>query len=708
MFTSWRATKLPWRSWTGRKLKRWTSWGRSEEKSRIWSYFAILTLSNCTRWSARRQISSWSWSLYQGVNSLITLWRMASWRTRMRGAFSNKSSLVCTTVTATWLSIGIWRYLDTFFLKHFLERVVSHQTSHRSLQALNCRCTRLARLVFRAQLCIFPVFFEAGKPSPGQVLECEDRRLWTFQHDVWWGVSENQLRLPQLCGSRGDLREAIRRARSWHLELRGHSVRLAVWHAALWRRTRPDAVQKNQIWNLPHPRLSEQGGRQPACAHATSWPLETSYYWSDPRPGMVQGGAAGVSLPGRVRPGRVDRGQPSSEGSLREMPSYRRRSAQRPVSGGPAGSGLSTLCLPKVLRNLLVRFFKKRGDVSGEMRDLHWLHALWWTQIVLRKGTSRPTHYTQTIRSSWFCLDFKIRFTQFLMNYALQLVIAYNLVIDNKRIADETAKLQIRDFYLASSPPAETFMVKYDGKGSQSPVKSHPERMPEMQNVTPRWVQWTLLKSSKTQIVATFEGKFPPHEKWPWHVCKKMVQLQFGVGGQEKEHDDEESQMASWNSVAKQAIRHHARGTRKFVQTLITSCEDRQKLWREWRVFLLNFKYLPASSESQLYVAGVQSHENSGVRVESDESIPRSCSAKKSRFRSFRQDEPAAVPGNWGNQLWEGQRRVFLQCGLPVQRRQKDVNFPFLQSRGKPFKTLFFFFVCVDKRPPGAMCDFFL
>lgn len=72
------------------------------------------------------------------------------------------------------------------------------------------------------------------------------------------------------------------------------------------------------------------------------------------------------------------------------------------------------------------------------------------------------------------------------MNYALQLVIAYNLVIDNKRIADETAKLQIRDFYLASSPPAETFMVKYDGKGSQSPVKSHPERMPEMQNVTPR------------------------------------------------------------------------------------------------------------------------------------------------------------------------------------------------------------------------------
>jgi len=40
-----------------------------------------------------------------------------------------------------------------------------------------------------------------------------------------------------------------------------------------------------------------------------------------------------------------------------------------------------------------------------------------------------------------------------------QLVIAYNLVIDNRRIADETAKLQIHDFYLASSPPSEAFLA---------------------------------------------------------------------------------------------------------------------------------------------------------------------------------------------------------------------------------------------------------
>jgi len=31
--------------------------------------------------------------------------------------------------------------------------------------------------------------------------------------------------------------------------------------------------------------------------------------------------------------------------------------------------------------------------------------------------------------------------------------------MDNKRIADETEKLQIRDFFVASSPPVESFML---------------------------------------------------------------------------------------------------------------------------------------------------------------------------------------------------------------------------------------------------------
>ncbi|ELU05209.1 hypothetical protein CAPTEDRAFT_227168 [Capitella teleta] len=75
-----------------------------------------------------------------------------------------------------------------------------------------------------------------------------------------------------------------------------------------------------------------------------------------------------------------------------------------------------------------------------------------------------------------------------------QIVIAYNLVVDNKRIADETAKLQIDDFYLASSPPAESFMVKYQcGQIPNSPLKPHPERMPERKkNIAMKKAKWHL------------------------------------------------------------------------------------------------------------------------------------------------------------------------------------------------------------------------
>lgn len=52
-----------------------------------------------------------------------------------------------------------------------------------------------------------------------------------------------------------------------------------------------------------------------------------------------------------------------------------------------------------------------------------------------------------------------------------QLGIAYHLVIDNKRIADEAAKAELKDFYVASSPPPVQFEF------SPSPVRPHPERI---------------------------------------------------------------------------------------------------------------------------------------------------------------------------------------------------------------------------------------
>ncbi|XP_069694092.1 5'-AMP-activated protein kinase catalytic subunit alpha-2 isoform X1 [Periplaneta americana] len=55
-----------------------------------------------------------------------------------------------------------------------------------------------------------------------------------------------------------------------------------------------------------------------------------------------------------------------------------------------------------------------------------------------------------------------------------QLAIAYHLIIDNKRIADEAAKAELKDFYVASSPPPISFSPS---ELNPSPVRPHPERI---------------------------------------------------------------------------------------------------------------------------------------------------------------------------------------------------------------------------------------
>ena len=59
-----------------------------------------------------------------------------------------------------------------------------------------------------------------------------------------------------------------------------------------------------------------------------------------------------------------------------------------------------------------------------------------------------------------------------------QLAIAYHLIVDNKRIADEAAKADIREFYSANSPPPILH-----GDSSASPTtKIHPERFASMRD----------------------------------------------------------------------------------------------------------------------------------------------------------------------------------------------------------------------------------
>lgn len=75
-----------------------------------------------------------------------------------------------------------------------------------------------------------------------------------------------------------------------------------------------------------------------------------------------------------------------------------------------------------------------------------------------------------------------------------QLQIAYHLVVDNKRIADEAAKLDVNDFFVAASPPItpsihhkELFHNPRGGVHDGSPCapRPHPERMAPTRDMTP-------------------------------------------------------------------------------------------------------------------------------------------------------------------------------------------------------------------------------
>ncbi|CAI9742960.1 5' [Octopus vulgaris] len=82
-----------------------------------------------------------------------------------------------------------------------------------------------------------------------------------------------------------------------------------------------------------------------------------------------------------------------------------------------------------------------------------------------------------------------------------ELLIAYNLVIDNKRIETEACR-ENKDFFLASSPPADSFMLS-------SPLKPHPERMPELKNVS-RTLDPLLATENKLHHT--------PAKKAKWHL----------------------------------------------------------------------------------------------------------------------------------------------------------------------------------------------
>lgn len=60
-----------------------------------------------------------------------------------------------------------------------------------------------------------------------------------------------------------------------------------------------------------------------------------------------------------------------------------------------------------------------------------------------------------------------------------QLAIAYHLIIDNKRIADEAAKAEIKDFYAVGTPPPVSYSPndRSEPQFNTTAIKPHPERI---------------------------------------------------------------------------------------------------------------------------------------------------------------------------------------------------------------------------------------
>lgn len=109
-----------------------------------------------------------------------------------------------------------------------------------------------------------------------------------------------------------------------------------------------------------------------------------------------------------------------------------------------------------------------------------------------------------------------------------QLAIAYHLIIDNRRI-DEAAKAEIKDFYVASSPPPQ--LPPQPAHFSMDPAKPHPERIAPLRERTVNQ-QASSYPESGPVIVAerVVQDKYrgTPVKRAKWHL---------GIRSQSKPND---------------------------------------------------------------------------------------------------------------------------------------------------------------------------
>jgi len=89
-----------------------------------------------------------------------------------------------------------------------------------------------------------------------------------------------------------------------------------------------------------------------------------------------------------------------------------------------------------------------------------------------------------------------------------QLAIAYHLIVDNKRIEDETAKLDMKDFHITSSPPPF-----YDQVGK--PTSGNRQRVLSVGN--------SITERQRTLSGNNDKNKTTPMKKAKWHLGESLV-----------------------------------------------------------------------------------------------------------------------------------------------------------------------------------------
>ncbi|KAK0076920.1 hypothetical protein PV325_004702 [Microctonus aethiopoides] len=180
-----------------------------------------------------------------------------------------------------------------------------------------------------------------------------------------------------------------------------------------------------------------------------------------------------------------------------------------------------------------------------------------------------------------------------------QLAIAYHLIIDNKRIADEAAKAELKDFYVASSPPPVAISPN---ESTSSPMRPHPERIAPFRERQESVVSQSsvasssaassvtaasLTAASSTATSSTTSQSSAPPKKAKWHL---------GIRSQSKPNDimnEVYRAMKSLNfewkviNAFSVRVRHKNRINNKY-------CKMSLQLYQvDHRSFLLDFKSLP-------------------------------------------------------------------------------------------------------------------